>query len=285
MPLMRGAILSPRHKLAAATPHKAEPAPANFFRLATTPLPMFGNDRYGDCVTAEEYTAKAADGFLGTNAEAISTADAWGGLNGADLSTILDYAAKGFPVGGRTLKDGPKQAVNYTDWPSLCSAIFAGQVKIAVAARQLERAGAGGSGVWFLLSAQIDNGIDHCVGLAGYGTLAECCNALGAQAPASADMAAKCVILETWGGYGIVAYDHALLPIMASTSTSGNSEAWLRVPTTIDPNPAPGPTPPPVPPTPPTPTPWHCPWSAGEIESVVHAAVRGAARAFRSLES
>lgn len=251
MPLMRGARLSPRHKLAAATPHKAVPAPASFFKLAGMPLPMFGNDQYGDCVTAEEFTAKAAQGILGTDAEAIAAATRWNGLNGADLATILDDAAQGFTVDGQWLADGGKQTVDYTDWPSLCSAISQGQVKIAVSANQLESAGAGNGPVWFLLSARFAADLDHCVGLPGYGTLAECCAALGAQAPSGADASTPCVCVETWGGYGIVSFA-ALLAIMGSTPSTGNSEAWLRVPNTV---PAPGPVPNPSP----TPKPTPCP--------------------------
>src|SRR5579862_1253171 len=278
MPLMRGAKLSPRHILAAATPHVAAPVPASFFRLAQTPLPMFGNDQYGDCVTAEEYTAKAGDGHLGTDAEAINTAGKWGGLNGVDLSTILDYAAQGFAVGGQQLADGGKQTVNYTDWASLTSAIYQGQVKIAVAASQLQNAGAGRGTGWFLTDATRDPGIDHCIGVAGYGSLADCCAAIGVLISSAADASILCLIVETWGGYGIVSYS-ALLAIMNSTPQAGNSEAWLRVPTTV--GPAPGPTPTPTPPA--TPTPGPCPWRQSDVEDFAHAITRGVARAFRSL--
>ena len=217
------------------------------------PLPMFGNDQYGDCVGAEEFSAKAADGHLGTDSEAISAARQWGTLNGGDLATVLDEAAASpYVVGGQQVEDGGKQTVNYTDWPSLCSAIAEGQVKIAVAAQQLEDAGAGNGPVWFLLSARLDSGIDHCVGLSGFGTLADCCAALKAAIPSAADANTPCVVLETWGGYGIVSFA-ALLAIMGSTPTAGNSEAWLRTPTTIvvgPTPPAPTPTPVPVPPVP-----------------------------------
>ena len=201
MSLMRGAILSPRHKLAAATPHRGAPPPSSFFRLAAMPLPMFGNDTYGDCVTAEEYTAKAADGHLGTNAEAIATAKKWGGLNGADLSTILQDAKEGFTVGGTELADGSAQTVNYTDWPSLCSAIAEGQVKIAVSANQLESAGAGNVAVWFLLAATLDSSLDHCVGLAGYGTLAER-RGPRCVGPSGADSSQQCVCLRLGADMG-----------------------------------------------------------------------------------
>lgn len=251
MPLMRGAILSPRHVLAAATPHvSALVIPSRFFRLAKTPLPFFGNDRYGCCVTSEEFSAKAADGRVGTDAEAIATARKWHGLNGADLSTILDYAASGFTVNGQTVQDGDKQSVDYTNYDSLCAAIFQGQVKIASGSNGFESAGAGKNKPWVLPSARIE-GIDHCTGLAGYGTFADCCKAIGYTASVGIGDATPSVVLETWGSYGVVPYTASLLPMMDSTPGRGNSEAWLRVPTTVvdapvgppDPGPAPLPDP------------------------------------------
>lgn len=232
MPLMRGAILSPRHVLAAATPHLALPVPTSFFRLAKTPLPFFGNDRYGDCVTAEEYTAKAADGRLGTDSEAIASARKWHGLNGADLSTILDYAASGFTVGGQSVQDGDKQSVDYTNYASLCSAIFQGQVKIACGSNALEASGAGQGRPWVMNSARME-GIDHCTGIPGYGTFSECCKAIGWTQTVNIGDSTPSVIDETWGSYGVIPYTACLLPIMDSTPGKGNSEAWLRVPTTI----------------------------------------------------
>jgi hypothetical protein len=230
--------------------------------FANAPDNTYSGPLYGNCVGAEEFTAKAADGHLGTDAEAIAASRAWGTLNGGDLATILDEAASTpYQVGGQMLLDGPKQTVNYLDWSALTGAIVDGQVKIAIAANQTESAGAGEGRVWFMLSANYDNGIDHCVGLAGFGSLADCCAELKVPVPSGADSTQLCVVMEEWadgdttvvgsGGYGIVSYP-ALLAVMSSTPTAGNSEAWLRVPTTVIPNP---PVPVPNPPTPsPTPT-------------------------------
>src|SRR5208337_4899306 len=102
-------------------------------------------------------------------------------------STILQDAKSPYTVGGEQVEDGSAQTVNYTDWPSLCSAIATGQVKIAVSASQLESAGAGNGTVWFLLTASLDPSLDHCIGLAGYGTLSECCAALSVSPPSGAD--------------------------------------------------------------------------------------------------
>ena len=37
---------------------------------------MWGNDEYGDCVSAEEYAAKAQDGDVGSDSDCISFARA-----------------------------------------------------------------------------------------------------------------------------------------------------------------------------------------------------------------
>ncbi len=283
MPLPRGARLSSRNALAQAQPHRALiGAPPSFFRLAAkVPLSMYGNDQYGDCVTAEEYSAKAAWGIVGTNQEAIDTARKWGGLNGADLATILDYATHGFTVGGAVVQDGVKQSVNYCDYAALCNAIYQDQVKIAVGANALESAGAGSGRPWIFLTARMES-IDHCIGLAGYGTLAECCAAIGLQVPAGADPTLPSVVAETWSDYGVCPWEHGLLPIMDSTPDNGNSEAWIRMPNTVNgPNPPPPPGPPPVPP--PTPGPGPCPWRREDVESFAHDIMRGVARALRSL--
>jgi hypothetical protein len=251
----RGARPSPRHKLAAAQPHVAIAAPAEFAHLSPT-LHYWGNQTYGNCVPTESMAAKAADGFVATEAEGIAWAQANGWLNGAELTEVMDVAIKdGIPIGGQVLKDGPYNSVDWTDYPTLCSAIAQGQVKIGVAATQLENA-VGDSNGWTLLIARQDGNIDHCTGLAGYGSLAYCCQQLGVSVPSGANPATPCVILFTWSTYGILSHD-ALKAITA--------EAWLRVPTTITPAPAPTPSPTPTPaptpapaPTPPTPVPPWC---------------------------
>ena len=59
--LPRGAIPTPRHELAAASPHKPDASvvvPAAFL-MWPTKTAMWGNDIFGDCVTVEEAFAKA----------------------------------------------------------------------------------------------------------------------------------------------------------------------------------------------------------------------------------
>jgi len=277
MPFLRGARLSSRQKLAAAHPHVAVVVPPNFARLAKT-LQLWGNDQYGDCVTAEEAAAKSQDGIVYTDAEIVANARKYGNLDGADLATVLDqWAAHGCVApDGTAYKDGGKQSVGYTDWTTLCSGIYQGQVKIAVAAQQLEDAGGGNSDGWMLLKADRDSGIDHCVGLVGYGTHAFCCQQLGVAVSTNHDPNTPSVILFTWGTYGVVSFD-ALLAVMDSTPTYGNSEAWVRIPQTAGIGPAPTPAPTPAP----APIPSPCPWSREDVDHYVTTVVRAVARGIK----
>lgn len=241
-PRPRGAIRSPAHKAYAAHPHRAVPAPASYFHLAPH-LEYWGNDRYGDCVPAESMAAKAADGIPATDEEGVAWARDHRWLNGATLTDVMETAADaGIPIASKNYKDGPYHSVDWTDWATLTSAIAAGQVKLAVAADQLEGIATDKNG-WFLYTARIDSHIDHCVGAAGYGTLADCCDALGVPVPPDHDPQTLSVIVFTWATYGIVSHA-ALVQI--------TGEAWLRVPTTIAPTPQPQPQPQPKP----DPQPW-----------------------------
>ncbi len=58
----RGAIPADRHALAAAKPYSAVPvaAPPTYLVIPQQ-LSFWGNDNYGDCVTAEEAFAKACN--------------------------------------------------------------------------------------------------------------------------------------------------------------------------------------------------------------------------------
>src|SRR5579862_8263455 len=59
MPRPRGAYPTPRHKLAAATPHAITgPTPPQML-WKPSQLSMWGNADFGDCVTAEEAFTKA----------------------------------------------------------------------------------------------------------------------------------------------------------------------------------------------------------------------------------
>lgn len=242
----RGAIPTPRHKLAAARPYQYVRTPPSQFAWGWVGLSYWGNDQYGDCVTAEEAFAKSvgASGILVPDAVVQSWACANGFLNGADLSDVLNaMETGGFPINGSTYNDGPATSVDWTNPTVLQAAIIDGPVKIGVAADQLESV-VGTTNGWFLVGASPDGDEDHCVSLAGYGPMSWLAERLGVSVPAGVDGLSLGYLLFTWDTVGI---------IDASSMLEITGEAWVRHPTTVIDGPAPTPTP--VPPPGPTPTP------------------------------
>lgn len=251
----RGAKPTPPHKLAAAPRFtaKRDLAPP---QLAMVPakLSVWGNDRYGVCVTSEEAYAKGAwsvyCGLPNTfipEAEVIRWAKAHGVLNGATLEEVL-YAMQRDPLradDGKNYLDGRPELIDYSDEGLLRQALATGPVKIAIDANALPR-GAGNMQGWFAVGGrpmQFPN-TDHAVGLSGYGPAKFLFEQIKAPLPAALPPDKQGYLLFTWGTIGFV--DQAW--IMSTTV-----EAWVRNPTT--PGQAPTPVPPPVPPVPPGPNP------------------------------
>ena len=226
MSKLRGAIPSARHKLARAKPYDYQPAPIpeSFARIPEQ-LSIWGNDKFGDCVSAEEAFAKATNTpeLFVLEADLIKWARAHRLLNGAELTDVMDIMREdGLPIEGKRYGDGTYHAVDWTNDAILCAAIYQGPVKIAVAADQLENAVKSTSG-WVLTGAHIDASYDHCVSLCGYGTLDELAALLNVQL-GIADGTARGYLLFTWGTIGII--DQASLIAICG-------EAWLRSPTTV----------------------------------------------------
>jgi hypothetical protein len=247
----RGARLSPRHRLAAATPHRIVGETPPTFLPVPPQLQMWGNDVYGDCVTAEEAFAKAAYStelkqpeLVATTTDVITWARSRGFLDGADLISVIDaMSQQGFIINGRPYQDGTPSAVDWTNDANLTNAIAQGPVKIAVAADQLEPVVTNANG-WLLQNATTDDNTDHCVSLCGYGTINDCLTALLAPTISPTNGSARGYLIFTWSTIGVIDQP-SLLAICR--------EAWLRSPTTVGlapPNPTPPtptPTPPPVP--------------------------------------
>jgi len=111
---LRGARPTPHHKLMAAPRHRAVVAPPPQFAVVPKQLSVWGNDTYGDCVSAEEAFAKAVWSVscglpetFATTAEVVAFARQHGFLNGADLSEVMDaMKAAGMSIGGTAYKDG-----------------------------------------------------------------------------------------------------------------------------------------------------------------------------------
>ena len=229
--LQRGAIPSPRHKLAAATPHVIKgPTPAQMLRHPSV-LSFWLNDTEGDCVTAEEAFAKACwvpEIFI-TPFQVQKWANAHGVLNGAMISDVLDWmqtSGFGDPTSsGNTFCDGPHSSVDWTNEAILRNAIHIGPVKIGVAADQLQTVvEAHPSSGWVATGFSEDQAEDHCVSLCGFGTMGWLTGQLGTSLPTGVDPSSPGYGLFTWSSIGA---------IDAQSMLAITSEAWLRNPTTI----------------------------------------------------
>lgn len=224
--LPRGAIPSPRFKLAAAIPHKiVGVTPPNYIWIPQQ-LSFWGNDKYGDCVTAEEAFAKACNNpeIFVSDDGATSWASQHNFLNGAVISSVLEtMVGDGFRQGGSTYDDGPANTVDWTNAPLLQNAIALGPVKIGIASKQLDNVYKWATNGWVATGFQPDGSEDHCVSLCGYGTIGWLAQQLSAQLPAGVDGGQSGYAMFTWSSIGIID-EPSMLAI--------THEAWLRNPTT-----------------------------------------------------
>lgn len=267
-----GLAAQPNHKTGAKVDHAKWARAVKFnhnLRLATAAVPetlgyvpqkltMWGNDQYGDCVTAEVPSAiygyrlmlNAAGANIPeisiTDAAVISWARAHGGLNGAMLDDVMsDMQKDGLADTNKILHlNGTFTAVDYTSQDAIKAAYASfGPLKIAIASGQLDGVVNGKNG-WVLTGARRDNSTDHCTGIHGYGRMGELAKLLGTTLPAKVDPNGFGVLMYTWSTVGIVDWS-SLQGIMAS------GECWARDPVDLPngkpypkpPTPAPGPTP------------------------------------------
>lgn len=226
---LRGAMATPRHLLASATPYSVSVGAPPTHLVVPKKLSMWGNDVHGDCVTAEEAFAKACHSpeiFI-TDKVVLQWASQHGVEEGANLHQVLQsMRTGGFNQDGHTYNDGPFYAVDWTSPGTLTSAIAQGPVKIGVAANQIETAWrkTNGRSGWFATDFKADSAEDHCVSLCGYGTLMWLAQQLHVKVPEGLDGTKSCYAMFTWDSIGII--DQA--SILAVTH-----EAWLRSPTTV----------------------------------------------------
>lgn len=240
---------TPAHKLLAAprfkdTANSLVSAPAQF---ATVPpqLRVWGNDQYGDCVSAEEAAALAAwsvrctgKEVCATDAEVVSFARKYGYLNGANLDEVMNtMQTHGMVVGGVTYKIGSYSTVNYTNATALQTAIFVGPVNIAIDHAALP-SGAGNKQGWYATQGGRYRNTDHCVNLMGYGPAGYLYAQLNVPLPSGLPADTQGYLLFTWGTLGFVTHEW-----LVSTCT----EAWVRNPTTVGMSPVDPPPPPPGP--------------------------------------
>lgn len=225
----RGALPSPRFKLAEAIPHQLTIgiAPSNFLNVAKK-ISFWGNDKYANCVTAEEAFAKGCGNpqvFI-QDQLAINWASDNGFLGGAHISDVLDRMTKvGFRFGGATYNDGFFNSVNWTNTSLLHNAISIGTVKIGIGANQFEAAYHKRTREqgWFAFGFKSEIKTDHCISLCGYGTLAWLASKFNVTLPTGIKGEDIGYAFFTWNSIGIIDRK-SMLAI--------TSEAWLRNPTT-----------------------------------------------------
>jgi hypothetical protein len=239
--LPRGALPSPRHVLAAATPHIPDPGikvPASFL-MWPVQMSSWNNYVYGDCVTAEEAFAKAtaAPTVFIPEATVVAWAQAHGYLNGANLTSVMTtMQTNGFQYNNKTYDDGPHSSVNWSNAAILQSAISShGPVKIGVAAEDFQTNADGhvtpGTSGWAMYNypQTSDAQEDHCVSLCGYGsTLAELVALFKehnvAVDPPKGMPTGICYAMFTWNSIGIIDQQSML---------NMTHEAWIRNPVTV----------------------------------------------------
>ncbi|MEN9303790.1 MAG: hypothetical protein RL264_2219 [Bacteroidota bacterium] len=222
--MKRGAIASPRHLLAAASPHQLLGNTPPQFLYLPAQLSNWGNDQYGDCVSAEEAFNKACNNpeiFIPRDL-VIDWATQNGYLNGAVLVNVLQTMQNnGFVLDGTTYNDGPYSSVNWHDNLLLQNAISnLGTVKLGVAAEDFGFWT--GKNGWFATGLPSGKQEDHCVSLCGYGTFQWLANQLNVQVPSGIDPNQMGYAMFTWGTIGIID-----IPSLLNITY----EAWVRNPT------------------------------------------------------
>lgn len=260
----RGAIMSPRHKLMAATPFKPRGTTADRFLMAPKTLSMWLNDQDGDCVTAEE-CMKIACALLSPEVvirdEVLKPwIDKYDFANGATLTDVMDKMKEvGITQDDVTYFGGAYDGVDYSKFDSIANALCQGRgpVKIAIDANILPGGAGNASGFFVTGLKHPANNSDHCVCFCGFGPIQWLADQLAAQygvtvaIPSGVDPNGRGAALYTWKTIGIV--DESSVPNVPT-------EAWLRNPATIvNGNPVLYPTPTQPTPVPPTPTPTPAP--------------------------
>ncbi|WP_159096900.1 hypothetical protein [Pseudovibrio sp. Alg231-02] len=234
--LPRGALPTPRHILAEATPFIPDPSILLPSKLLMWPVKIsnWGNIHNNDCVTAEEAFAKATarpQTFIESEA-VITWARDHGYLNGANLhEVLLTMQTIGFTGESFSYENGTPCAIKSVTPHAIQTAIYAsGPVKLGVDATTLDsvvKKNNFQSG-WVLCGDTDHNEKDHCVSLCGYGqfsALKELFKNEGVDVNAPSQLPdGMCYAMFTWGTIGIVDEKSML---------NMTYEAWIRTPVTI----------------------------------------------------
>lgn len=260
---MRGARPSPRHKLSAATAFTMLKAPPAQFGVIPTRNSMKGNDQYGDCVTAEWAQAIAVYSLMCglpqrfvTDQQTIAWAKSHGYADGANLTDVMDSAAKDFLGDDASDKNlcGAYTSVDYSNADLMNAATVVGPINLAIDANALP-SGAGNQMGWYALKKGTFPNTDHCVHYSAYGRADYIYDLMKVSLPSAISPSTIGRAIYTWQTYGFVTDEWGMGTI---------AESWSRHPTILGlPTPVPpGPPNPPNPPNPPTPVPLGWPASA-----------------------
>lgn len=180
----RGLIPSPEEALRTArvyVPRTLMAMPSSFLQWPYK-MSYWGNDKYGDCVTAEEAFAKvtASGHYFIPECTVIGWAERNGYLNGTTCSSVLSTMRdKGIDFSMNILYDGNFSIINYKDCTALRNAIYCcGPVKLSIDSKYMQPVTSpakgnmtpGESG-WALYNYPQSGKHDHCVSVCGYGLL------------------------------------------------------------------------------------------------------------------
>jgi hypothetical protein len=228
--LPSGMLPTPNHELAGASPYQAAgPAPASFLAWPAG-IDLWRDEQPSDSNWAEEAFAKACaePKVIIPPPLVLLAARACGVSN---FSEFLQ--THGFQMAGTAYLDGPFYSVDWTDPAVLHTAIaHAGPVKIGISSAALAAGRQGqvtpGKSGWAVHGLSAGQREDHWASLCGYGPL-----------PALADLFARhetpvclphemptdlCYAMFIWNSLGII--DRRSLAAVTG-------EAWVRNPTTI----------------------------------------------------
>ena len=223
----RAVLPSPNHELAAAPPYRCTQTPPESFIAWPARIGSWGNETSAGSSWSEEAFTKACSQprVIIPDRDVLLAAQRCGSSNFAEF-----MQKRGFEVNGRFLRDGPFNAVDWTNLTTLHGAVaHAGPVKVGLAGTDLKsgRMTPGVSG-WAVCDLAPAEGGDECGSVFGYGPLKRLV-AIFARHGVEVDLppgmpAGDCYAIFVMGSVGIMDRE-SLLNI--------TDEAWVRVPTTI----------------------------------------------------
>jgi hypothetical protein len=223
-----GEFPSPNQELAAAQPYKPGAAPESFLAWPIE-IGLGGNEKVTTLWAEEAFAKACAEPKVFVPTDVVARAARQCGSS--NFARFMQ--THGFQMDGKAYLDGPFNSVNWTNATILNSAIYShGPVKIGVGAEDFQRNAHGlvtpGTSGWAMYNYPKNRPEDHCVGLCGYGTLAELVSLferhhVAVNVPHGMPTG-LCYAMFTWNSIGIIDQQSML---------NMTYEAWIRIPVTI----------------------------------------------------